>query len=257
MITAVAALVRAPSPRIAEAELTHLERTPIDVALVARQHADYLAVLSGLGLELVHAPPLPDHADGVFVEDAVVVAGDRAVLTRPGAPSRRGEVDSLAGVLGDRGLDVHRIRAPGTLDGGDVLQVGSAVYVGRTARTDDAGIEQLRALLAPLGRRVVRVPVTGVLHLKTAVTALPDGSLVAVPGHVDPTLLADHDVLWTAEPAGGDVLVVNGTVLLSAAAPGTAAAVAARGFDVEVVDVSELEKAEAGVTCLSVLLPPV
>jgi dimethylargininase len=253
--TPAAALVRALSPRIAEAELTHLARTPVDVALARRQHAAYLALLAGLGLELVHLPPLPSHPDGVFVEDTVVIVGPTAVLMRPGAASRRGEVASVAGALERRGFELERIVAPGTMDGGDVLQVGDTVYVGRTARTDAAAVEQLAGLLVPLGRTVIPVPVHGVLHLKTGATALPDGSIVALPGTVPPDSFGDREVLPAHEPAGGDVLVVGEVVVVSAAAPRTATMIAARGFAVEVVDVSELEKAEAGVTCLSVLLP--
>jgi dimethylargininase len=253
--TPAAALVRTLSPRINEAELTHVVRTTVDVSRARRQHATYLALLVDLGLELVHLPPLPSHPDGVFVEDTVVIVGPMAVLMRPGAASRRGEVDSVAGVLERRGYRLERIVAPGTMDGGDVLQVGDTVFVGRTARTNAAAVEQLTGLLAPLGRTVIPVPVHGVLHLKTAATALPDGSIVALPGTVPPGIFGDRAVLTAPEPAGGDVLVVGDGVVVSTAAPRTAAMIAARGFAVEVVGISELEKVEAGVTCPSVLLP--
>ena len=248
------ALVRTPSPRLVEAELTHLARAPIDLELARAQHADYVTLLSRLGLELVWLPPLPAHPDGVFVEDTVVVVDDTAVLVRPGAVSRRGEVASVGALLLARGYQLHRIVAPGAMDGGDVLQVGRTLYVGRTARTDDVAIARLRALVAPLDRRVVAVPVTGVLHLKSAATALPDGTIVAVPGGVPADAFGDREVLAAPEPAGGDVLVVGEVVVVSAAAPRTAALISRRGFAVELVDVSELEKAEAGVTCMSVLL---
>lgn len=253
--TPTAALVRPVSPRLGEAELTHLVRTPIDLARARQQHADYLALLARLGLALVHLPPLPEHPDGVFVEDTVVVVDRTAVLLRPGAVSRRGEVDDVGRALARYGLVAERIVAPGTMDGGDVLQVGDTVFVGLTARTDAAAVEQLRHLLSPLGRAVVPVPVRGVLHLKTGATALPDGTIVAVPGTVPPDAFGDRAVLAAPEPAGGDLLVVGEVVVVAASAPRTAELVAARGFPVEVVDVSELEKAEAGVTCLSVLLP--
>ncbi len=248
------ALVRTPSPRLVEAELTHLARAPIDLELARAQHADYVTLLSRLGLELVWLPPLPAHPDGVFVEDTVIVVDDTAVLARPGAVSRRGEVASVGQALLARGYQRQSILAPGTMDGGDVLQVGRTLYVGRTARTDDVAIAQLRALVEPLDRRVVAVPVTGVLHLKTAATALPDGTIVAVPGGVPADVFGDREVLAAGEPAGGDVLVVGEVVVVSAAAPRTAELIHRRGFDVELVDVSELEKAEAGVTCMSVLL---
>ena len=249
-----AALVRAPSDRLNEAELTHLARAPIDLELARAQHAGYVRLLSRLGLELVWLPPLPAHPDGVFVEDTVVIVDDTAVLMRPGARSRRGEVDSVAAALVVRGYELRGIVAPGTADGGDVLQVGRTLYVGRTARTDEVAIEQLRGLVATLGREVVTVPVTGVLHLKSAATALPDGTIVAVPGCVPVGAFGDREVLPAPEPAGGDLLVVGEVVVVSAAAPRTAEFIHRRGFPVEVAEVSELEKAEAGVTCMSVLL---
>jgi dimethylargininase len=252
----VAALVRELSPRIVDAELTHLSRDPIDPALAREQHAGYLGLLAGLGLELVHLPPLPEHPDGVFVEDVVVVVDDTAVLARPGVASRRGEVASVRETVERRGLRVVQISSPATLDGGDVLQVGDTVFVGLSQRTNAAAATQLTELLAPLGRTVIPVPVSGVLHLKTGATALPDGTIVAVPGSVPSDAFRGREVIAVQEAAGGDVLLVGEVVVLSAAAPRTAELVAARGFRVEPVDISELEKAEAGVTCLSVLLTP-
>lgn len=249
-----AAIVRPPSPRLAEAELTHLARTPIDVDRARAEHAGYVALLARLGLEVVHAPALPDHPDGVFVEDTAVIVDDLAVLARPGARSRRGEVASIGAVLRDRGYRTATIEEPGTLDGGDVLQVGRIVYVGRTSRTDDTAIAQLQDLVAPLGRRVVPVEVTGVLHLKSAATALPDGVIVAAPGCVDETVFADREVVHVPEPSGADVLLVGQTVVVAASAPRTASLLAARGFEVVTVELTELEKAEAGVTCPSILL---
>jgi dimethylargininase len=249
-----AAVVRSPSPRLAEVELTHLDRVPIDVDRARAEHTAYVALLARLGLEIVPAPALPEHPDGVFVEDTAVVVDDLAVLTRPGAPSRRGEVASIGAVLADRGYRIATIQAPGALDGGDVLQVGRTVYVGRTARTDDAAIAQLSALVAPLGRTVVPVEVTGVLHLKSAATALPDGTIVAAPGCVDETAFAGRAVLHVPEPSGADVLLVGETVVVAASAPRTAALLADRGVEVVTVELAELEKAEAGVTCPSILL---
>lgn len=249
-----AAVVRAPSPRLAAAELTHLARAPIDLDLAVAQHAGYVAVLARLGLEIVWAPALPAHPDGVFVEDTAVVVGDLAVLTRPGAPSRRGEVASVGALLVERGYRTVAIEEPGTLDGGDVLQVGGDVYVGRTTRTDDTAIAQLRTLVGPLGRRVVPVGVTGMLHLKSAATALPDGTIVAFPGAVDETAFAGREVIHVPEPSGADVLLVGSTVVVAASAPRTAAILAERGVEVVAVELSELEKAEAGVTCPSILL---
>jgi dimethylargininase len=249
-----AAIVRPVSPRLTEAEVTHVARRPVDVDRARAQHAAYCRLLAELDLEVLTAPAAPDHPDGVFVEDTVVVIGGLAVLTRPGAPSRRGEVTTVAPLLAARGLRTIEVTAPATLDGGDVLQVGETVFVGRSTRTSPAATAQLRALLTGLGRRVVPVDVSGALHLKTAVTALPDGTLLAVPDRVDVAALGGH-VVTVPEPAGANVLVVGRTVVVPASAPATADLVADRGWPVRTIDVSEFERVEAGVTCLSVLLP--
>jgi dimethylargininase len=196
----------------------------------------------------VYAEPADDLPDAPFVEDTVVVAGQVAVLTRPGAPERRPEGESVAAALRELGVKAVRIAAPGTLDGGDVLQVGNTVYVGRSARTNDQGIRQLSALLPE--RRIVSVRLTGVLHLKSAVTALPDGTLIGDPAYVDLP-----DLLVPLEEAGAHVVPLGGDrVLMAASAPQTAAMLEKRGFNVTAVDISEFEKLEGCVTCLSVLI---
>jgi dimethylargininase len=252
-----AALVGEVSPRLGEAELTFLAREPMDLALARRQHATYRQVLADAGLEVVVVPTGADQPDGVFVEDTVVVVEDTAVLTRPGAAVRRPEVARIRPLLADRGLAIVAIEPPGTLDGGDVLQVGTTAYVGRTTRTNAAGVEQLARHLAALGRRVVPVEVDGALHLKTAATSLPDGAIVAEPRWVDVAAFRDREVITVPEPAGANLLLLDAAVVVSARAPVTAELVTTRGFEVVTIDLSELEKAEAGPTCLSVLLPPV
>ncbi|MFG1943693.1 dimethylargininase [Nonomuraea sp. NPDC048826] len=243
------ALVRKPGPRIADGIVTNIKREPVDPDLAARQHAAYVAALAAEGWRPVHAAPADDLPDAPFVEDAVVVAGRLAVLTRPGAPERRAEVESVEEVVRGLGLNAVRITRPGTLDGGDVLQTGQTVYVGRSARTNDDGIAQLAALLPE--RRVVPVELSGVLHLKSAVTALPDGTLIGDPGHVRlPGLLAPP------EESGAHVVPLGGdTVLMAASAPRTADLLEKRGLTVVAVDISEFEKLEGCVTCLSVLVP--
>ena len=247
------AFVRTPSPRLADAELTFMEASTVDVERARAQHAVYRDLLTRLGLSIVELPPAPEHPDGVFVEDIVVVCDGTAVLTRLGALSRRGEVDTAVAAFKAHGLKLGRIDEPSTMDGGDVLQVGSMVYVGRTQRTNDAAAAQLADLLAPLGRTVIQVDVTGALHLKSAVTALPDGTLIGHPDWFDASAV-QGPVLAAVEPSGADVLLVGQTVVISASAPETAALIRGRGFSVEPVDIGEFEKCEAGVTCLSVLV---
>jgi dimethylargininase len=249
------ALVRRPSSRMGDGLVTHIERVPADASLAASQHEGYVAALRSAGWDVVEVPPADDHPDSAFVEDTVVVVDGLAVLARPGAGERRGEVDAVERVLRSLHVEVARIDEPGTLDGGDVLQVGTTVYVGRGGRTNAEGVRQLRALLAPRGRTVVAVPLLEVLHLKSAVTALPDGTIVC----------ADDSLLDTAplpavravpEEGGSHVVVLDAsTVLMATSAPRSAEQFTDLGFDVVAVDIGEFEKMEGCVTCLSVLIP--
>ncbi len=248
------ALVRAPSSRLAEGIVTYIQRTPVDVALARAQHAAYADALAGSGWKAEQAPAAEDCPDSVFIEDAVVVCGDLAVLARPGASARRAELTGVADIVGSIGLRTARIEEPGTLEGGDVLQVGRTVYVGRGGRTNGPGIRQLRALLAPLGRTVIAVPLGKVLHLKSAVTALPDGTFLLLPELVPAGLFPA--VRPVEEESGCHVVPLGGDrVLIAASAPRTAELLDALGFTPVVVDISEFEKLEGCVTCLSVLLP--
>jgi dimethylargininase len=248
------ALIRRPSRRLAEGIVTYGERTPVDAALALEQHAAYVAAVADAGWgirEVPHADELPDSA---FVEDTVVVCGDLAVLARPGAVERRAEVEGTEEVVRSLGLNVARIEEPGTLDGGDVLQAGTTLYAGRGARTNAEGIRQLRRLVAAQGFTVVPVALELVLHLKSAVTALPDGTMVAA----DPSLL-DTSPLPTVRPvpeeAGSHVVVLaEGTLLMAASAPRSAELFESWGFQVIAVDIGEFEKMEGCVTCLSVLV---
>ncbi len=248
------ALVRAPSSRLAEGIVTHISRTPVDVTRARAQHAAYVGVLAACGWTTQQVPAAEDCPDSVFVEDTVVVCEDLAVLTRSGASARRAEVAGVAATARSLGLRTAAIQEPGTLDGGDVLQAGHTVYVGRGGRTNGAAIRQLRALLAPLGRIVVAVPLSGVLHLKSAVTALPDGTFLLLPQLVPAGLFpavrpVDEESGCHVVPLGAD------RVLIAASAPRTAQLLDDIGFSPVVVDISEFEKLEGCVTCLSVLLP--
>jgi dimethylargininase len=250
------ALVRRPSSRLGEGLVTHIERSDdVDADLAARQWEAYVDALRQHGWTTHEVAPADDLPDAVFVEDTMVVYGDLAVISRPGAEERRAETEAAEAAVRERGYRVARIEAPGTLDGGDVLKFGGRVWVGTGGRTNEEGVEQLRALLAPLGAEVVGVPVRKVLHLKSAVTALPDGTVV---GHGP--LVDDPDVwagrfLDVPEESGAHVVLLDGrTVLMATSAPRSAAMFRDRGLDVVTVDLSEFEKMEGCVTCLSVRL---
>ncbi|WP_281167458.1 dimethylargininase [Agromyces subbeticus] len=247
------ALVRIPASNLDEAVLTHRERQPVDQALADRQWDNYCAALVAEGWETVEVDAAPELADSVFVEDMVVMFGDLAVLTSPGAESRRAEVEAVErAVRSVPGLTVARIELPGTLDGGDVLKVGSTVYVGASARTNAEGIRQLRTLLTPHRYTVVAVPVTKALHLKSAATALPDGTVIGDPALLDVTSLFPR-FLPVPEPEGVAVVELSReSLLMSSAAPKTAAMIASLGYRVVTVDIGEFEKLEGCVTCLSV-----
>jgi dimethylargininase len=248
------ALVRTPSSRLAEGIVTHIRRAPVDLARARDQHTAYAGALAACGWLVAHAPDAEDCPDSVFIEDAVVVCEDLAVLARPGAAARRPEVPGVAAMAGSLGLRTAAIAGPGTLDGGDVLQAGHSVYVGRGGRTNAAGIRQLRALLAPLGRTVIAVPLRSVLHLKSAVTALPDGTFLLAPQLVPAGLFPGARPV--EEESGCHVVPLGADrVLIAASAPRTARLLDDLGFTPVVVDIGEFEKLEGCVTCLSVLLP--
>jgi dimethylargininase len=248
------ALVRRPSDRLAEGLVTHIERQPVDVGLAMRQWESYVDALHRSGWETLEVPPADDCPDSVFVEDTVVMYGDRAVITRPGADERKPETAAVADLLGALGYDVVSIAAPGTLDGGDVLKHDGTVWVGLGGRTNQAGLEQLTAYLEPAGATVVGVPLTKVLHLKSAVTALPDGTVVGYQP------LVDDPAVWPSflavpEESGSHVVLLGGnTVLMSSDAPQSRRLFEERGLDVVSVDISEFIKLEGCVTCLSVRL---
>ncbi|GAA1207997.1 dimethylargininase [Rhodoglobus aureus] len=250
--TRLIALVRAPSSRMAEGELTHLDRVPVDADLADTQWEGYVEALRANGFETIEVAAADELADSVFIEDTVVIFGDVAVLTSPGAESRQAEVEAVRASVSALALEVHEITQPGTLDGGDVLKVGSTVYVGRGGRTNAEGIRQLRALVSPLGYSVIAVPVEKVLHLKSGVTALPDGTVIGYADLVDNVDLYDR-FLAVPEAEGAAVVVLSDdAVLMSSSAPKTAALIENLGYRVVTVDVSEFEKMEGCVTCLSV-----
>jgi dimethylargininase len=248
------ALVRRPSPRLAEGIVTYIHRTPVDVELAQRQHAAYVDALAAHGWRIHPVPPADECPDSAFVEDTTVVCGDLAVVTRPGADVRQPETVAVAETLRALGLTVATIEQPGTLDGGDVLQVGTTLYIGHGGRTNDEGIRQLAEHVAPRGRSVVAVPLEKVLHLKSAVTALPDGTVLTWGDLVDPAPFPQR--LAVPEESGAHVVPIGGTdLLIAASAPATAKKLADLGYTPVVVDISEFERLEGCVTCLNVLIP--
>lgn len=248
------ALVRPPSPRLAEGLLTHIDRSPVDAVLAQQQWAGYVATLEAAGWATTEVPAAPDLPDSAFVEDTMVVFRDVAVLARPGADERKPEVAEAAEAVRRFGYRIVSIEAPGTLDGGDVLKVGDTIYVGRGGRTNDDGIAQLAAAFEPLGATVVTVPLTKVLHLKSAVTALPDGTILGWEPAVDDVSIFPNFVSMPEESGSHVVLLGGNRLLLSADAPLSAELLRDRGFDPVIVDIGEFVKLEGCVTCLSVRL---
>jgi dimethylargininase len=248
------ALVRRPGPRLPEGLVTHPLEIPVDVDLAGRQWRGYVDALRAEGWEIIEVPPADECPDAVFVEDTVVVYGDLAVIARPGADERKPEVAGTEAALASLGYRIARIEPPATLDGGDVLKGTGVVWVGLSGRTNASGVEQLAGLLGPQGARVIGVPVSRTLHLKSSLTALPDGTIVGFEPLVDdPARWASF--LSVPEEAGAHVVVLDASgVLMSKRAPATRALFESRGLRVVAVDIAEYEKLDGGVTCLSVRL---
>jgi dimethylargininase len=248
------ALMRAVPPTLAACELTFRKREPIDLERAVAQHAEYARLLRSLGLEVLELPADPALPDCCFVEDVAVVLDEVAFLALPGAVSRRGELDAVAVALAAY-RRIERTAPPATIEGGDVLRVGHTLFVGRSLRTNEAGIARLTAVAEPLGYRVVPVPVTGCLHLKSAVTALDHEHLLANTAWLDTAPFRSLELVEVApeEPGAANVLRVAGWVIAHAGFPRTLDRVAALGYAVRTLDVSEFLKAEAALTCKSLL----
>jgi len=248
------AITRQVSAAIGECELTHLSRVCIDVDRARAQHLAYEQVLAALGCQVVSLPPQPALPDSVFIEDAAIVLDEIAIVTRPGVQSRRSETTPVA-----EALSAYRriwfVEAPGTLEGGDVLRLGNRLFVGLSGRSDQSGIMQLRAVVWPYGYTVTAVPVTGCLHLKSAVTQVADQTLLVNPRWINASVLGQFTVIEVDpdEPYAANGLLIGGRLIYPSSFPRTRERLEAHGVAVVPVDVSELQKAEGAVTCCSLI----
>ena len=252
----VTAITREISPRFAECEITHIERTPIDLNRARSQHRAYVNALKELGCDVIELPPEPDLPDSVFVEDAAILLPEVGVITRPGADSRKPETESIARALAPL-VRLRRMRAPATVDGGDVLVLGKKIYVGLSTRSNHEAIDQLKEMLGGYGYSVTGVALHGCLHLKSAVTRVDDETLLINRNWVDAAHFDGYELIEVdpIEPYAANCLPVGGSILFPAAFPKTCAKLEERGYRMTTVDVSELAKAEGAVTCCSLIVP--
>ncbi len=248
------AMTRAPSPRMELGERTYVDDTPIDGPLALHQHQQYQDALRRCGARVVSLPACQDLADCVFVEDTAIVVDELAVMMSMGAVSRRDEVPTIEAALREFRTIAH-VKLPARIDGGDVVRSGHEVFVGLSQRTNPAGADALRDILAPFGYSVTAVPVLGCLHLKTACSALPDGSLLVNSDLIGVSPIRGRELVSVpkAEPLAGDVLVIGERIIASDAFPETISLLGSRGWEVVPVSVSEFAKAEGGVTCMSLV----
>ena len=248
------AITRGVSPALADCELSFIERIPIDMERARDQHHAYENALTKLGANVVSLPAEPELPDSMFVEDPAIVLDELAVVFPLGTETRRREAASLAKAI-SRFRKIEYVTLPGTVEGGDILRIGKKLFVGLTARTNEEGIRQLRKIVQPHGYDVIAVPVTGCLHLKSAVTYLGNNVLLANRAWFDTAPLASFEWIEVdaAEPHAGNALRLNGSILFPASFPKTRARIEAKGFHVLPLDIAELQKAESGLTCSSLI----
>jgi dimethylargininase len=252
----VISITREIGPRFNECEITHIERTPIDVDLARDQHHQYVNALKKLGCTVVELPAEIDLPDSVFVEDTAFILPEVAVITRPGAESRKPETESIIPALTPYKSLLY-VREPATIDGGDVLVLGKNIYVGLSSRSNRAAINQLHELLHAQGYQVFGVELHGCLHLKSAVTRLDDKTLLINKSWVDAEHFKDFECIEVdaAEPYAANCLPIGEVVIFPTSFPKTCAEIEERGYKILTVDVSELAKAEGAVTCCSLIIP--
>jgi dimethylargininase len=251
---ALTAVTRDINSAMGNCELTFLPRSDIDVGHARQQHQQYQSVLSEMGCAVLAVPTEPGLPDSVFIEDTALVLDEVAVLCRPGAESRRAEVAGVESVL-RQFRDLVSIQAPGTLDGGDLLVVGKIIYAGLSTRSNKSGIEQLQRIVADYGFSVISVETTECLHLKSAVSEVAPGLLLMNPEWIERGLFKEYELLDVDkdEAHGANALLIGRDLIYPTSFPRTADKLIARGIDVTLVDLSELQKAEGAVTCCSLI----
>ena len=250
------AITRDISPRFAECEITHIERTPIDLDLARSQHRAYVNALRNLGCRVVELPAEADLPDSVFVEDTAFILPEVAIITRPGADSRRPETTSIIQALTPL-IKLVCVQEPATVDGGDVLVLGKRIFIGLSTRSNQEAIDQLNELLGEYGYFVRGVVLRDCLHLKSAVSRVDDKTLLINTNWADPAYFAEFDLIEVdpSEPHAANCLPVGNSIILPTAFPNTAAKLEDKGYQVITLDVSELAKAEGAVTCCSLIIP--
>lgn len=251
------ALTRKPSTELVKCELTHISRKPINMEKAYDQHREYERSLEEMGCEIHRLPELPDHADGIFVEDTAVVFPEVAVIARPGAVSRRQETESVASSL-QRWRELRYITKPATLDGGDIFMLGKRVLCGISTRTNKEGVRQLRNVLDSFGYTVEGIPVDQCLHLKTAFAHVAEDVMLINPDWVDPVLFPSMKIIHvdSTEPYAANALKIGGEVLYPEGFNRTRQKMELEDIPLRIIDVSELSKAEAGLTCSSIVFKP-
>ena len=248
------ALTRPVSPKMADCKLTFRKRQPIDIAQAARQHLDYEKALERAGCQLVQVVAAPDLPDSIFVEDCAIIFDELAIITNPGTPARRAELDGIVAALHPY-RELHFILPPAIIDGGDVLTIGKKVWIGLSGRTNKAAAEQVQAILQPYGYKVQTVEVTKCLHLKSAVTRVAPNTLLLNPAWVEASHFKEFKTIHTCEeePASANALLINDLVIYPVDYLLTAMRLSEAGIQLLLVDSSEVIKAEGGVSCCSLI----
>lgn len=248
------AITHTISPKLDQCELSFRKREPLDISLAIRQHAVYCEMLRRYGVSIIELSANQQYPDSVFVEDNAVVVDEIAIICRMGTESRRGEETAIQVELAKYRKTIQ-LKSPATLEGGDVLKMRKTIFVGESARTNAAGIKALSDILSPFGYRIIPVRISGCLHLKSACTALDDSTIIANTQWFDTIPFRDYKILPVPEdePGAANVLQINNVVCLSESFPKTTRLVREAGYRVETINISELLKAESGLTCSSII----